>query len=99
MSIDYCLIFIATPTSVLLTSGVHLITSGVPNMNNRNVHLRYENSKPLPGDVFAFRVRVDSITAQTCDEDGSIPDPDTSVSSGHTFLLEFLNRKMFRLQN
>jgi len=34
----------------------------------KDIHLRYEDGISCPGSVFAFGVRVESLIAQTCDE-------------------------------
>lgn len=37
-------------------------------MRIKDIHIRYEDASSCPGKVFACGVRVDSLTAQTCDE-------------------------------
>uniref|UniRef100_A0A0P6FFD1 Vacuolar protein sorting-associated protein 13D n=1 Tax=Daphnia magna TaxID=35525 RepID=A0A0P6FFD1_9CRUS len=53
-----------------LSYGASLVTNIVQNIQLRikDIHIRYEDGISCPGKVFACGVRVDSLTAQTCDE-------------------------------
>ncbi|RZF46007.1 hypothetical protein LSTR_LSTR006773 [Laodelphax striatellus] len=78
--------YYASSYSSWLSYGTTLVTNIVENLQLKikDVHIRYEDDQTIEGSVFAAGLRIESLTAQSCDESFT-PKFICWESSGHSF--------------
>uniref|UniRef100_A0A8D8MD60 Vacuolar protein sorting-associated protein 13D n=1 Tax=Cacopsylla melanoneura TaxID=428564 RepID=A0A8D8MD60_9HEMI len=75
-----------------LSYGTSFMTNIVENLqlNITDVHIRYEDELTVPGSMFAMGIAIDSLEAQSCD-DQWVPGLSKSDLLGHSFKLVQMN--------